>query len=71
MTPLNDWSGRRTGGYLQNTQQICPQRDSNRDPSNQPAADLLLRRHGSWDLTPSLRPHTLFYNFRPKFPGVL
>jgi hypothetical protein len=54
-TPLDEWSARRRGRYLHNTQQT---RDTNihavtgirtRDPSNQEAPDVCLRRHGHWD----------------------
>jgi hypothetical protein len=49
MTPLTEWSARRRGRYLHNTQKT-PERNvdalsgiQNRDPSTKAAADLRLR----------------------------
>jgi hypothetical protein len=49
---VNEWSARRRGRYLHNTQQIQEMNMHafsgirNLDPSNQEAADLRLRPHG-------------------------
>jgi hypothetical protein len=52
-TPLDEWSARRRDLYLHRTTQQTDIHASsgirNRDPSNQAAADLRLRRHGHWD----------------------
>ena len=56
MTVLNNWSARKRGMYLHNTQKI--QRKNidivtgilTRDPSSQEAADLRLRPHDQQDL---------------------
>ena len=54
-TPLNEWSARRRGRYLHNTQQThetnihAPSGIQTRDPSKRTAADLRLRPHGHRD----------------------
>ena len=55
-TPLNEWSARRRGRYLHNTQQtLCPQRDSNPRPQ---------QSSGCRPITPDGHRHQLSYWIR-------